>query len=75
MRAASQSGFLQEFGSGHCASSSILISLQAYLTYLYFRAIDFTNWSETGLASILFPSTTNGECAFVLKMAMRTTLR
>ena len=39
------------------------------------RAIDFINWSEPGLASIRFPSTTNGECAFDLMMAMRTMLR
>ena len=43
--------------------------------HMYFRAIDFTNWSETGLGSIRFSSTTNGECAFDLKMAMRTMLR
>jgi len=30
---------------------------------------------ETGLGSIQFLSTTNGECAFDLKRAMRTTLR
>ena len=33
------------------------------------------NWSEPGLTSIRFPSTTNGECAFDLMMAMRTMLR
>jgi plasmid maintenance system killer protein len=32
-------------------------------------------WSEIGLDSIRFPLTTNGEYAFDLKMAMRTTLR
>ena len=39
------------------------------------RAIDFINWRETGLGDIQFPSTTNRECIFDLKKAMRTALR
>ena len=39
------------------------------------RVIDCINRSETGLGSIRFRSTTDGECAFDLKTAMRTMLR
>jgi len=37
------------------------------------RAIDFTDWSATGLGSYPFPLTTNGGYAFDLKLATRTT--
>jgi len=52
---------------------NILISRRAWPIWKFLRAIVFTNWSTNAPGYIRFPSTTNGGCAFDLKMAMRTT--